>query len=72
MRTAEGHMVSRTQSARRQDLLVGQRNGEIQGEVHVAREYGIPAVVGILSAKDILKDGQKVRINGEDGTIEIL
>ncbi len=38
----------------------------------VAREYGIPAVVGIPSAGEILKNGQWVRINGETGTIEIL
>ncbi|MGB8450919.1 MAG: PEP-utilizing enzyme [Anaerocolumna sp.] len=38
----------------------------------VAREYGIPAVVGIKSASSLLKDGQKVRINGETGVIEIL
>lgn len=38
----------------------------------VAREYGIPAVVGIPSATAVLKDGQKVRINGEMGTIELL
>jgi pyruvate,water dikinase len=38
----------------------------------VAREYGIPAVVGIPSASDLLQDGQLVRINGEAGTAEIL
>ncbi len=38
----------------------------------VAREFGIPAVVGITSASSIFKDGQRVRINGETGVIEIL
>lgn len=38
----------------------------------VAREYGIPAVVGIPSASSLLKDGQRVRVNGESGIIEIL
>lgn len=38
----------------------------------VAREYGIPAVVGIPSATSALKDGQRVRINGENGIVEIL
>ncbi|MCK8060249.1 MULTISPECIES: PEP/pyruvate-binding domain-containing protein [unclassified Fusibacter] len=38
----------------------------------VAREYGIPAVVGIPSATAVLKDGQRVRVNGETGIIEIL
>jgi pyruvate,water dikinase len=38
----------------------------------VAREFGIPAVVGITDASSVLKDGQRVRINGETGVIEIL
>jgi pyruvate,water dikinase len=38
----------------------------------VAREYGIPAVVGIPSATLVLKDGQKIRVNGETGVVEIL
>jgi len=36
----------------------------------VVREYGVPAVVGMGSATSILKDGQKVKINGESGAIE--
>ncbi len=38
----------------------------------VAREYGIPAVVGIPSATDVLRDGQRVRIDGESGVIELI
>lgn len=38
----------------------------------VAREYGIPAVVGIPSATNALRDGQRVRVNGETGVIELL
>ncbi len=38
----------------------------------VAREYGLPAVVGIPSASKTLKNGQRVRVNGETGTVEIL
>ena len=38
----------------------------------VAREYGIPAVVGIPSASGKLKNGQRIRVNGETGTVEIL
>lgn len=38
----------------------------------VAREYGIPAVVGIPSATSLLKDGQRVRVNGESGVIEFI
>lgn len=38
----------------------------------VAREYNIPAVVGVGNATGTLKDGQMVRLNGEVGTIEVL
>jgi len=29
----------------------------------VAREYGIPAVVGVLDATKVLQTGQKIRVN---------
>jgi rifampicin phosphotransferase len=38
----------------------------------VAREYGIPAVAGLRDATSRLEDGQRVRINGETGSVEIL
>jgi len=38
----------------------------------VAREYGIPAVVGAKGAKKFLKDGDLVRLNGDRGIIEKL
>jgi pyruvate,water dikinase len=38
----------------------------------VAREYGIPAVVGVHQATSRLKDGQRVRIDGTAGKIVVL
>ena len=38
----------------------------------VAREYGIPAVVGVRDATTKLKTGQRVRVDGNRGMIEIL
>jgi pyruvate,water dikinase len=38
----------------------------------VAREYGIPAVVGVYDATSKLKTGQKIRVDGEKGTVTIL
>jgi len=38
----------------------------------VCREYGLPAVVGTGSATSILKSGQKIRVDGRTGEIEIL
>jgi pyruvate,water dikinase len=38
----------------------------------VAREYGIPAVVGVHQATARLKDGQRIRVDGTTGKIAIL
>lgn len=38
----------------------------------ICREYGLPAVVGVENATRLIKDGQRVRVNGTDGYIEIL
>jgi pyruvate,water dikinase len=38
----------------------------------VAREYGLPAVVGVENATKLIKDGQRIRVNGTDGYLEIL
>lgn len=38
----------------------------------VAREYGIPAVVGVADATARLVTGQRIRLDGTTGTIEIL
>ncbi len=35
----------------------------------VAREFGIPCVVGTINATEILKDGQKIVIDGLKGVI---
>ena len=38
----------------------------------VAREYGIPAIVGVRGATEALHTGQRVRIDGNRGVIELL
>ena len=38
----------------------------------IAREYGVPAVVGVQNATRLIQDGQRIRVNGTDGYIEIL
>lgn len=38
----------------------------------IAREYGLPAVVGVKNAAGIIKNGQRIRVNGTEGYIEIL
>lgn len=38
----------------------------------VAREYGIPAVIGVIDATKRLKTGDRVRVDGSRGMVEIL
>ena len=38
----------------------------------IAREYGIPAVVAIENATTLLRDGQRIRVDGTNGTITLL
>jgi pyruvate,water dikinase len=38
----------------------------------IAREYGIPAVVGVQEATKRIRDGQRIRVNGTKGYIELL
>ncbi len=38
----------------------------------IAREYGLPAVVGIENATKLIKDGQHIRVDGTEGYVEIL
>jgi phosphohistidine swiveling domain-containing protein len=37
-----------------------------------AREYGLPAVVGVVDATRLIRDGQRIRVHGTEGYIEIL
>ena len=38
----------------------------------VAREYGIPAVVSVPDATNLIKTGQRIRVHGDAGYVEIL
>jgi pyruvate,water dikinase len=38
----------------------------------IAREYGLPAVVGVERATQLIHDGQRIRVNGSEGYVEIL
>lgn len=38
----------------------------------VAREYGIPAVVGVIDATKKIKIGQRIRVHGDTGYVELL
>jgi len=52
--------------------LVTEVGGLMTHGAVIAREYGLPAVVGIADATRLIQDGQRVRVNGTDGYIEIV
>ena len=52
--------------------LVLEMGGMIQHGAIVAREYGLPGVVGVINAKKQLKTGQTIQVNGSNGRIKIL
>jgi rifampicin phosphotransferase len=52
--------------------LVTQVGGLMTHGAVIAREYGLPAVVGVEHATQLIRDGQRIRVNGTDGYVEIL
>ena len=52
--------------------LIAEVGGQLSHGAIVAREYGIPAVMDVADATQRLRTGQRVRIDGQRGTVEIL
>ena len=52
--------------------LVTDAGGTVSHPAVVAREFGIPAVVGTSTATQRIKTGDRVRVNGSTGVVEIL
>jgi phosphohistidine swiveling domain-containing protein/glycerol-3-phosphate acyltransferase PlsY len=52
--------------------LIAEVGGRLSHGAIVAREYRIPAVMDIHNATQLLRDGQRVRIDGQQGIVEIL
>jgi rifampicin phosphotransferase len=52
--------------------LVTEVGGLMTHGAVIAREYGLPAVVGVLDATRLIRDGQRIRVHGTDGYVEIL
>lgn len=52
--------------------LVTEVGGLMTHGAVIAREYGLPAVVGVDGATRRIKDGQIIRVHGTEGYIEIL
>ncbi|MGW8956895.1 phosphoenolpyruvate synthase [Paenibacillus sp. NPDC055715] len=52
--------------------LVTEVGGLMTHGAVIAREYGLPAIVGVENATKLIKDGQRIRVHGTDGYIELL
>jgi pyruvate,water dikinase len=52
--------------------LVTEVGGHMTHGAVIAREYGLPAVVGVEHATRRIRDGQRIRVNGTDGYVEVV
>jgi pyruvate,water dikinase len=52
--------------------LVTEVGGLMTHGAVIAREYGLPAVVGVENATKLIKDGQRIRVHGTEGYVEVL
>jgi pyruvate,water dikinase len=52
--------------------LVTEVGGLMTHGAVIAREYGLPAVIGVENATKRIKDGARIRVNGTEGYVEIL
>jgi pyruvate,water dikinase len=52
--------------------LVTEVGGLMTHGAVIAREYGVPAVVGVEHATRLIRDGQRIRVHGTDGYVETL
>ena len=52
--------------------LVTEAGGTVSHPAVVAREFGIPAVVGTTNAGERISTGDRIRVNGSTGIVELL
>ena len=52
--------------------LITETGGMLSHGAIISREYGIPAILAVPDALKLIKTGDKLRINGSDGSVEIL
>jgi rifampicin phosphotransferase len=52
--------------------LVTEVGGRMTHGALVAREYGLPAVVSVKGATEKIADGQRICVDGDQGTVEII
>jgi rifampicin phosphotransferase len=52
--------------------LVTEIGGMMTHGAVIAREYGLPAIVGVANATRRIEDGQRIRVHGSHGYVELL
>ena len=52
--------------------LVTEVGGPMTHGAVIAREYGLPAVVSVAQATRLIRDGQRIRVHGAEGYVELL
>ncbi|MEV0334428.1 rifamycin-inactivating phosphotransferase [Nocardia sp. NPDC050717] len=52
--------------------LVTEVGGVMTHGAVIAREYGLPAVVGVENATALIRDGRRIRVHGTEGYVELL
>ena len=52
--------------------LVTEVGGLMTHGAVIAREYGLPAVVGVERATELIEDGRRIRLHGTEGYVELL
>jgi len=50
--------------------LIIERGGMLSHGAIIAREYGIPAVVGVAQATQHIRSGDRLRVDGDKGVVE--
>ena len=46
--------------------------GQMSHAVIVSRELGMPCVVAVTNATQLIRDGSRIRVNGSSGVVTIL
>ena len=52
--------------------VIIERGSVLSHSAVIAREMGIPLVVGVRGLTETVKDGMRVKVDGINGTVEII
>ena len=52
--------------------VITETGGLLSHAALISREYGIPSVLGVAAATDLIQDGQEIEVDGASGTVTIL